>query len=217
LRKTNSQNTPTLGQYTLSDDFTHISPSNNLDLELLDPTENEININFNAGIFSSAFYNMRSCYRFVNGTGCSDWKLNYFHTYHHDKYINNLIVQRNHNCITTNNNNTHVHTFYGGVSRSGASLLFNAAVIVSINNNNFNMWGGFTYAFDHFNRDGVCFSTGNGEVYDIISLLASGAYRDTAENIGTEDNIEVISNTYHEDYIESTTSYFVQYSRPYEI
>lgn len=40
------------------------------------------------------------------------------------------------------------------------------------------MWGGFSYSFDHFNRDYVCFDTAEGTVNDSISLLAAAAYND---------------------------------------
>ena len=76
--------------------------------------------------------------------------------------------------------------------------MFNSAVIIRDDSsaNYLNMWGGFSYSFDHFNRDGACFSTKTGEIYDIISLLASGAYRDTSSNIGTTDDIELMANTH---------------------
>ena len=45
------------------------------------------------------------------------------------------------------------------------------------------------YSFDHANRDGACFATQSGRVFDIISLLAAGVYADTASNIGATDDI----------------------------
>lgn len=58
------------------------------------------------------------------------------------------------------------------------------------------MWGGFSYSYDHYNRDGVCFSTESGRVFDMICLMASGCYADTAENIGADNNIELVTQSY---------------------
>ena len=58
------------------------------------------------------------------------------------------------------------------------------------------MWGAFAYSFDHFNRDGACFSTTTGNVNDFISLLAAAVYDDTADNIEAVDNVEVLSNSF---------------------
>lgn len=78
-----------------------------------------------------------------------------------------------------------------------------------------NMWGGFCYSFDHFNRDGACFATQSGRIFDMISLLASGGYADTAANIGATDDIEVVTKSYRED-TQNFKSYFTQYYRNYD-
>ena len=107
-------------------------------------------------------------------------------------------MQRFHECLRYTGKSTKqnaftyfINIFYGGVRRNDDPIFFNSAVVIRENNfdDYLNMWGGFAYSFDHFNRDGVCFSTTTGSVNDIISLLAAAVYEDTASNIEARENI----------------------------
>ena len=80
------------------------------------------------------------------------------------------------------------------------------------------MWGGFLYSKSHVNRDGLCFSTHDGKVIDIVSLFASGMYADTEKSYSGilygEENIEILSNSYRKEE-PNFKFYFLQYYRKY--
>lgn len=156
---------------------------------------------------------MVSCAQYSNGD-CSDfWKINYAHTYLNPEYSDNLIVQRYHFC--GRHSSIYNHVFYGGALREKEKVMFFAVLVEQPNQNaSMNMWGGIGYTDDHSNKDMFCFSNGNGESFDALSLLAGAPYKDIAGNIEGENSISVIGNSYSpaSDY---SYFYFIQYYRAY--
>ncbi len=55
------------------------------------------------------------------------------------------------------------------------------------------MWGGFSYSYDHANRDMFCFST-DGTAFDAISLFMGPVYQDTATNIKGKEDTTIVDN-----------------------
>ena len=58
------------------------------------------------------------------------------------------------------------------------------------------MWGGFSYAHSHVNRDMTTFTYSSNQILvnDTYSLLGIAPYSDTSSNVNGVNNIEVISS-----------------------